>query len=385
MKKIAENHFDVVVIGSSPISMLEAIYWVSNKKKVAILEKSALGGSWKYISALGFEKLEIGPHVFFGERSGYKILKKLGLAYRRRSIWNFDIHSRHLYKKYYSLQMFYEEMVSRFKKRIFRQKLEIKKFHLLKIFMDYIKNKVAYLERGCPQLLLAIFQLEKWKDVNVVYAECQNIIFDKNKQLNLMTSVGKVSCDQVIITSCCDIDFREAYKTYSNSCEEVSFEMQPFGSVQVSLLLKNNYRNLRFTKFQYESTDILGTSNVVKKKKFKYIINLTDCVEKSNNVNLRCSNLSVISLAVDSEYYNLLSGEPDMSALIKDLKKFRLISRESELLRFHNEVVKGQSFTKQGALEINRLFNGKITCLISESLIQAFSENSKRWLKIFKN
>jgi hypothetical protein len=382
MKKNLENYFDIVIIGSSPISMLEAVYWASKKKSVAIIEKNKLGGCWWHTSALGFEKLEVGPHVFFGVKAGYKIVKKLGLVCQKKAIWDFDIHNKRLYKRCYNFQMYFGEALSRLKKKIFRQDLGPKKFYLSKIFINFLKNKVAYLEKGCPELLSAIFQLKKWQDVNVVFAECQNIVFDKDKRLNITTSAGSFICDKVIVTSNCDVDFMETYRTYNNYPGEISFERQKFGSAQVSLLLKNNFTRLSFTKFQYESDDTLGTTNIAKKKKFKYIIDLTDCVEKSNDTNLRCDNLSVVSLAVDPEYYDLLSKEPDMYTLVDDLKQLQLISKESELLQSHNEIVQGNSFTHNGVLEINRLFEGKICCLMSESLIDAFSANSKRWLKI---
>lgn len=371
--------FDVIIIGSSPIGMLEAVYWAATNKKVAIIEKGQLGGSWKCVPALGFPILEVGPHVFFGPRLGYKILKKLNLTCKKRAIWNFDIHNKKLYKNFYNFRMFFYERLNGLKKIIPENKRSPKKFFLRKILLNAIKQKISYLDEGCNALLLAIRKLKDWEKVEVIFEECQNILFDKNQKLNVLTRKGCFEADNVIITSCCNLDLNNALLTYAYNANDKVFEKQDFGSAQVTLLLKNNLIDLSFTKFQYAAEDTLGTSNFAKKKKFKYIIDLTKCVENVNKINLEKNDSKIISLAVSPEYYKLLSNSPDLNCLIEDLKEFNLISKDAFLIDSHIEINQGKSLTKKGVDAVNQSFHGRITCIESESLISALSDNYKRW------
>jgi hypothetical protein len=55
--------FDCVVVGSSPISLLEALYQAHLGKKVLILEEAKeCGGAWKSISICGVEHADLGCH-----------------------------------------------------------------------------------------------------------------------------------------------------------------------------------------------------------------------------------------------------------------------------------------------------------------------------------
>lgn len=56
--------FDVIVIGSSPFSLLEALYHHRIGNKVLILEQdSVCGGAWKSIDICGIEHVDLGCHL----------------------------------------------------------------------------------------------------------------------------------------------------------------------------------------------------------------------------------------------------------------------------------------------------------------------------------
>lgn len=59
-----QNDYDVAVVGTSPISMLEAIYHISKNEKVLILEADErCGGSWKSIDICGISNVDLGCHL----------------------------------------------------------------------------------------------------------------------------------------------------------------------------------------------------------------------------------------------------------------------------------------------------------------------------------
>lgn len=56
--------FDVAVVGTSPISMLEAIYHLKCNQRVLIIEEeSRLGGAWKSVDICGIANADLGCHL----------------------------------------------------------------------------------------------------------------------------------------------------------------------------------------------------------------------------------------------------------------------------------------------------------------------------------
>jgi hypothetical protein len=59
-----QTDYDVTVIGTSPISMLEAIYHISKNERVLILETDEkCGGAWKSIDICGIANADLGCHL----------------------------------------------------------------------------------------------------------------------------------------------------------------------------------------------------------------------------------------------------------------------------------------------------------------------------------
>ncbi len=59
-----QTDYDAAVVGTSPISMLEAFYHLSKGEKVLILESDEVcGGAWKSIDICGIEHVDLGCHL----------------------------------------------------------------------------------------------------------------------------------------------------------------------------------------------------------------------------------------------------------------------------------------------------------------------------------
>ena len=77
MTEIQENTFDVIIIGSSPILLIEALYLDSTGLKVAIFEKkSRIGGAWYPESLWGINNIETGCHYIDRGKKNYNFLRK---------------------------------------------------------------------------------------------------------------------------------------------------------------------------------------------------------------------------------------------------------------------------------------------------------------------
>ena len=60
--------FDIVVIGSSPLGILEAIYYSNKGLNVLIIDNSSkIGGAWKSIVSLELKMLRMQYIIFYSE------------------------------------------------------------------------------------------------------------------------------------------------------------------------------------------------------------------------------------------------------------------------------------------------------------------------------
>jgi protoporphyrinogen oxidase len=71
------SEFNLVIVGSSPMSLVEAAFRAEQGKKVCILEASdRIGGAWATIDCLGLKNIEASPHVFMPDQTALNVLKR---------------------------------------------------------------------------------------------------------------------------------------------------------------------------------------------------------------------------------------------------------------------------------------------------------------------
>jgi hypothetical protein len=67
-----------VIIGSSPLAIIEAMYLKSKGRSVVnIDERSEIGGAWTTISHFGFPEVELGCHIWSYNKETYQLISKL--------------------------------------------------------------------------------------------------------------------------------------------------------------------------------------------------------------------------------------------------------------------------------------------------------------------
>jgi len=60
--------YDSVIVGTSPVSLLEAIHVAEKGKRVWIIEReSSLGGAWHVSDCLGLSAVEVIPHLLVAD------------------------------------------------------------------------------------------------------------------------------------------------------------------------------------------------------------------------------------------------------------------------------------------------------------------------------
>jgi hypothetical protein len=68
--------YDFIAIGSSPVSMLEALSRCDNGERVGIVDKSErIGGAWRLVDVFGWKGVEVSAHIMRDWQGGYRYLK----------------------------------------------------------------------------------------------------------------------------------------------------------------------------------------------------------------------------------------------------------------------------------------------------------------------
>jgi hypothetical protein len=89
--------YDILIVGSSPLSLIEAVTEACTGRRVCIVEQDdRIGGAWKTEDCLGLVGIETTPHVFLPENRAYSVLDKYLLSNFR----TLDIQPRLLVKRH---------------------------------------------------------------------------------------------------------------------------------------------------------------------------------------------------------------------------------------------------------------------------------------------
>jgi hypothetical protein len=367
--------FDIVIIGSSPIALLEAAYWQSLGKHTCIIEKNKIGGNWRSCSMFGYKNVEIGPHIFFGHKDGFKFLEKLGIKTYSSSIWNFDLQNKILHKSNYLLRYFFSNL----KLSHFSLSKICELFIIIKnMIKNSIVNRIGYNRGGCYDLLSSIQDLEIFDKVTLFHGVCKKIKF-KNDEIFLTTDKGIIVCSKVITTQSSDIDyFGIAYNQKYINKEEIS--TNKLNSAQVTIVVKNSNKRLNFTKFQLNNQCLAGTINLTNvKKDLKYIADITEIVKFQNPNYNYDSNIKILSLALEGSSYDIDKPNPKIIDLFNYLKNIKIVSDDAELVDFNIHLVNSNILSLNSVKSINSFFTGKIICLTTDSLIDSIAVNYHKY------
>ncbi len=74
------QHFDAVVVGSSPVCYVTALAEEAEGKRVLMVDAAeSVGGTWKTIDMLGFSNVELGCHEIDADQGSYSLMTRLGV------------------------------------------------------------------------------------------------------------------------------------------------------------------------------------------------------------------------------------------------------------------------------------------------------------------
>lgn len=384
--------FDVVIIGSSPLCLAEAIYQVGLGNSVCVLEKGQIGGSWKYIDALGFKGVELGPHVLNGDYLGKKAMELFGISLQKENLHYFDVNQKKLYKKNMDAERHIDKALF-WLKRIHKHPINTAKivYNLSKyLYIIFFKNKekVFYLKGGTYELLKYFLLHPLWLKVRLKNQKCSDIILNSGAfhELSIILESGEKLCTKkLFLTLGCDLEIQRVLKNLLERNEGFNITQNAFESLQVLLLLSNNKKSNPFTSFIYDNSSYIGNQNFLKNKEIKYCSDITKYVDCNNATNLSKKNLSMLALAVAPSSYLCENHQLNKEKLLKDLKSYNFLDQSAKIECCHIEKFSGK-IIDYNCVEENKAVLEKlgITILQSDSLLSSFAKNYQRWKTLKK-
>jgi len=348
--KKMNNKYDVALIGTSPVFMLEALYQSKSGKSVLMIDNSSeIGGAWKSLNLFGISNIENAVHYLLEDKKCAQFLEnKLHLSLRRtkgkvRIIQFFGI----------ILKLKYDSILSRLLGIFFQNNTFPEKLLLIKSSLK--KKRSLYLKKGSHDLVSRLAKLIKKNNINVLLKNEINLIdLSKKSIILLRTKNNIITVDNLFISNG---SFLPTIK-FKNNTLNVENKYKPRPAMHILLYdTKITHKECIFendTLIKYVH-DITHYSDLKDKKRYG-------------------KRVLVFALKTHIKYSDKLPQE-----LIKKLIKVGILSTKAKIIdkKWHDIVLPP---LEDSTLEmIYDKSNGRIKNLKTDTLSSALGFNSSRW------
>lgn len=359
---MSEKIFDCIVIGSSPLMLIEALYQSELKKSVLIIEsKDFIGGSWHCFNKKYFaDNIEIGCHIWQKNDRVISFLKET---------FDIKIITRTPQPKaiFFNIKLPYPfiNLLLIFRKINFRSLYKLNHLRLYKsLFFDFLKqgfstSKYYYPKGGSKEFTSKIFA--RINESSVLLIKGTTIT-----SINL--SSNTVQCDNDRVYK-----FNEIIATNKLDVDQITLP------------------NMEVLKLQKRVSIIYNLYLIVDKK-----INLSYAETYGDNVVYRLADmtykepmlinksLSLLCVDIFPTTYHKFSKNKLKELVVIRLIKWNIIDEKINIVNhfFNSYTYNGQS--NEIISVFNKKTNSKINFLKSNNLIPSLSENLIRWEKLMK-
>lgn len=338
--------FDIVIVGSSPLGILESIYHSNKGLKVLIIDNSIkIGGAWKSISFTGIENVENAIHYLLPSETAFKFLDvnlKLELEeiegkvtlYRFLGIFNFFLN----YDGYLS------NIISFFLNKDFK--------NFKKIFK---KKKSIYFKYGTPSMINCLEKKLNESNVEVLLnKEITKINFDK--KISLITKSGEIiKANKIVCTNSSRLNNIFKGKEKIQVIEKI--QKRP----SIHLVLDDESKS--------NKSQIIYFNNPV----IKYVHEIT----KYSTGEISGKRIFVVALK-----HELTETKEIFEQVHQILKESNLCSNNSKILyKKWTNVVLPRLFNED-LYELKARLGEQFLFLKTESLTHSIEENYKKWITI---
>jgi NAD(P)-binding Rossmann-like domain len=353
------EEFDVIIIGSSPLSLLEAALLKRSGKSVCVIDRNdRLGGAWLTEDALTLQGIETTPHLFVPEQSAYKALDELldgqfqelpqqpHLLVSRTSFPFKKSLIPMSQQIRVALAMFFAEHIDSKKKRLHRRVIRGVKF----LYRQIYYNKLLV---NCGQAKYPRFGLSKWFERIAVIFEREQITLKLQKRVMSIETHAK-KCRVAIEGGTSLVAGRVILSRHS----DLKFFVNGVGLDLIEP--KRRYSN--HLTFVVKNSRPMPFIHAIGNTKLMLFNDITDTAEQMNLSFPDCRLITMRTNATDEPI------EIDHESSFQELKRLGLLSAEAEMLSHHERQICTSTLSRQSVETIRTQFSGTVDFLLTDDL-----------------
>lgn len=338
----------IAIIGSSPISLFEAIYQAKKGNKVTIFESlDRVGGAWASIQHNDDLNLEIGCHIWDVNKKTYLFIEKfLGEKLNQLKPYPIIIYK----KKAFPYDWKNNILLLKTIKHDFKGYISGKKF-----VKPVLKSrKYKYPKGGSKQLLDKLLLELSALNVEIRLGEEINLIKQLNDSWQLVSNGTVLNFDKLILTSLSGLD-------------------------KIELKNQNiipDYKPTTFYHFHllFEGRPKKNTLSYVRVMGHKFIHRISDISSYSNTPH------QVISVGIFKEKTNKKTDKEIVDEIKRYMKNMGWIDEDYKILEYYSNEFNVKIMDHFQIKELKKIKD--LSVLRSTNFIFGLGNNIERWSKV---
>ena len=350
-----KNSYDIVVVGSSPLMLIEAYFLAKQGQNILIVEKNKnIGGSWQTFSYKNLSnQLEIGCHVWYRDRRCFKFLNDIFDLDIKPQNFQPKVYRNGVYLPYYFINFFVLLNSILFISSI--KKLRQFKSTLICFLQDLFNfQKFQYPISGSYGFLQKILLKIQKEQVDIIFNK-EILKIDIPKKYILLSDEVKLGFKKQIVLS-----VKSQIKTIVDSKMAYNFDHEISRVCNLYIILKNKNDQ----KISY--VGVWGDDVIYRVSDITY-----------NDIKLAQTNQRLLCVQVLEDHYK--SKE---KIIIDKLIKMKIIDSLDNVKTYFWKKHYFNNSSNDLTMNLNNKFSPYLRYLSSHNLIKSFNENYYRWKKI---
>ncbi len=348
--------YDVALIGTSPLSIIEACYLknISGKYVVNIDEREFIGGAWTTVKYDGFPEIESGCHIWSYERSTYQLLAELfGIKMTALTPQPTIAYKGWLIPYDYKANVLSAQRLIKGVKHI------RKVIKAPDVRFALFPSKYLYPPKGAFDLKNSLSRLVRQNNLNIKLTTVVDTVKVEQDGVRLYGEDGSslMKVKELVLTSL-------------SSIRSFTFEDNQ--------VVKPTTREAEYIHVHFVLTNVKGRA-------FSYIRTNGDAIihrlsDMTNQVEEKLNpNEKLFCAGIFAEAFHKLNLEEIKDYLLTYMKKYKLIASETEIIKIASNIYPSYYNKLEEIKEIERKGQGKIRFLRSTDFVYSFYNQRERY------
>lgn len=359
-----EKIWDYIIIGASPINILESAHLSSKNYSVLIIEKTnKIGGAWSPINIFNFKNIENAVHYFIKNKKAINFFSKnlkWNIIYLKDKyrIFNFGFLGflRFHYDNFFGkiISLFYEKHNS----------IIYKFISFLKMFIAFDWTRSSYINGGANEIIASLKKIIIKYNINIKYNCFINKVYiNSSKSIVSLyiknSSYKKLQCRKLIIS--------QGIKLGLVDGDNLKIELKKEFLLRPSIhILVQEHKNIK-SKLSNMREIILSNDKLI-----KYIHNLNFYIKDKSKIYNK--SIFVIALKHYVKYYKNISAD-----LENILKKYKIINKNSKIINTLWSDIMLPFYSFDQIKNVKNIYPENIEVLFTENFTKGVELNLNKW------